>query len=261
MKIVIIGSAYEGLLQVQRLRERGRMQGQADILICEKSCFASFGQEFLKKCTGWSLDKIREEYQKEEEKLRLGNISLRLLTKALLVDPENRVVTLQRAWKETPEQLSYDLLILATGRSERVPDVPGRNLFGVQTLGSLEDFLLFREMTKSRFAHFIALQGENPVILSLCRVLREQGREVTLYGQEGDVLGFTGDVFVDGIRTRNGIFPCDLYLSGCKSTKPQEYLHSLPQAVTADGGLTVDAEGETPYAGVFAAGSLACPAT
>ena len=246
MKIVIIGSAYEGLLQVQRLRERGRMQGLADILICEKSCFASFGQEFLKKCTGWSLDKIREEYQKEEEKLRLGNISLRLLTKALLVDPENRVVTLQRAWKETPEQLSYDLLILATGRSERVPDVPGRNLFGVQTLGSLEDFLLFREMTKSRFAHFIALQGENPVILSLCRVLREQGREVTLYGQEGDVLGFT---------------PCDLYLSGCKSTKPQEYLHSLPQAVTADGGLTVDAEGETPYAGVFAAGSLACPAT
>ncbi len=173
MKIVIIGSAYEGLLQVQRLRERGRMQGQADILICEKSCFASFGQEFLKKCTGWSLDKIREEYQKEEEKLRLGNISLRLLTKALLVDPENRVVTLQRAWKETPEQLSYDLLILATGRSERVPDVPGRNLFGVQTLGSLEDFLLFREMTKSSSrtgerSHPVWAGGRRPWIYGRC---------------------------------------------------------------------------------------------
>lgn len=257
MKIVIIGSAYEGLLQVQKLRERGRMQGQADIVICEKSCFASFGQAFLTKCTGWSLEEIKAGYQQEEEKLRLGNISLRLLTKALFVDPENRVVTLQQAWCGTPEHLSYDLLILATGRSEGVPDVPGSSLFGVQTMGSLEDFLFFREMTKSRFAHFIALQGEDPLTLSLCRVLREQGREVTLYGQKDAVLGFTGDVFVDGIRTQQGLLPCDLYLSAFKTNKPQGYLQSLPKALTADGRVTVSAEGETPYAGVYAAGQLA----
>lgn len=258
MKVVIIGSAKSGLMQVQKLQSCGMIPEEKEIVICEKTCLASFGQSFLRECCAKSQEEIATAYGNQETLLKGERASLRLLTAARLVDPVNRVVTVQKRESDTPEQLPYDLLILATGRTGSIPDVPGSTLQGVMTLENLEDLLFLKEFTKSRFIRNIVVHGEDDTAQALATALRARGKDVTVLSPKDSIMGFEGNIFVSRLLTRQGEVPCDLYVSRLELDRPGDVIVSLPEALAPDGRLTADAAGKIQrYEGIYAAGRIA----
>ena len=259
MRVVIIGCAESGLDRVKCLREEGLVPEDAQAAIYEKSCFASFGQEKLEEFCTLSLEDIAAAYHRQEERIRQSGAALHLLTEALLVDPRGKVVTVQRRESGTPEQIRYDLLILATGRPRRVPDLAGKELQGVLALQGLEDLLYLKEFLKSRYLRDVVLFGGKSggtLGKTLAGALDREGKQVTVLppGERGCRL--TGDLFVDGVVTDKRRMDCDLFVSLEEDANAAPYLRGLPAATAPDGRLYADKNGKTAYDGIYAAGSL-----
>jgi len=139
-RIIIIGNGAAGMETARTIRSQN---DAVEILILTEESFPFYSRIHLSTFIG---DESRVEditiFPKQwyEEQ----NISVKLERKITAISPHQKLVT-----DHTGQEYHYEKLILATGASPFLPDVPGVNKIGVLVLRHLKHALKIREAVKT----------------------------------------------------------------------------------------------------------------
>ena len=109
------------------------------------------------------------------EKFREGGIDVLLQTRVLGVDPADGVVELQDGRK-----VPYDVMVMATGTSAVVPDMPGIDLPGVVSLRNLEDAIRIKTWLREKNAKRVVIVGGGFIGLEMSEALAAAGIQTTI---------------------------------------------------------------------------------
>jgi len=196
---------------------------------------------------------------------------------------EKQVLVLDPKGQEL--RVSYDKLIISTGARPVSPPFPGLNLEGVFTLSSLPDSQQIKAAIVAG-ARRAVIVGGGYIGLEMVEALRLQGLDVTLlqrseqiaatidpdmavlvqdylirtgvHVQIGvEVQGFSGDKTVQGVRTNQGTFPCDLVIVAVGVQPNSELARDAGIELGARGAIQVNRLMETNLPDIFAAGDCA----
>lgn len=122
MKIIIIGSIAAGVSAAARL---AAAQRGAQITVYEKGGFYSCGTGGLPHYLCEDLDSLNKAIQAKETELNAQGITAHLRHEVRGIDAAARKVTVCDFATGRVFEDHYDKLVLATGSSNRVPQVPG----------------------------------------------------------------------------------------------------------------------------------------
>jgi len=170
MEIVIIGNSVAGVSAIREIRKW-------DL----KSSITVIGRESLDPKTPYyspvvlpyyiegklskdDLFSIREDFYK-----KMG-VNLRLGEKVISIDVKNKLVLTEKG------KYRYDKLLIASGASPRVLDIPGATNKGVYVLRTYED----AEKIKNDKSKEVVIIGGGPVGIEACIALLNHGKKITI---------------------------------------------------------------------------------
>ena len=156
MKIIIIGSIAAGVSAAARL---AAAQRGAQITVYEKGGFYSCGTGGLPHCLCEDRGSLNKAIQAKETELNAQGITAHLRHEVRGIDAAARKVTVCDLATGRVFEDHYDKLVLATGSSNRVPQVPGSDRVGVQTLKTVEDLIFLKEFVRTPYVRDIVILG------------------------------------------------------------------------------------------------------
>jgi len=169
MKFIIIGGDAAGMSAASRAK---RSRPDLDITVLEKTMDVSYsacGMPYNISSKDRQIDDlvVRNAAAFREKQ------GINLLTghRVVQLDPVNRRISGETA--EGKEfQFAYDRLLIATGASAIIPDLPGVDLPGVLALKSLEDGRNIKAFIKKNSVKKAAIIGMGYIALEMCEALR-----------------------------------------------------------------------------------------
>jgi 3-phenylpropionate/trans-cinnamate dioxygenase ferredoxin reductase component len=275
-RIVIIGASLAGATAAVTLREQG-FDGEIVLIGAESQL--PYNRPPLSKGYLRGQDRFEDQLVKPAAYYAEQRIALRLGTRAVAVDPQQKQVTLEGAGP-----VGYDRLLVTTGGRNRALSIPGAELDGVLQLRTVEESDRIRAAARasrravvvgmgfigSEVAASLRQLGVEVTVIEghrvpLARVLgeevgqvladihRDKGVELVL---EDAVAAFEGASRVERVRTRKGrLLPCDFVVAGIGIVPNSELLGAAGAAV--DDGVLVDERCRTSLPDVYAAGDVA----
>ena len=275
-RFVIIGASLAGASAAAALREGG-FDGTVELIGAEPQL--PYNRPPLSKGYLRGQDRFEDQLVNPADYYAQHEVNLRLGVRATSVDPQRKVVSLERG-----EEVPYDRLLVATGGRNRSLTTPGADLPGIFQLRTVEDCDRIRAVARPGARAVViglgfigsevsaslrqmglavtAIEGQ-PVPLArvlgvevgavLGEIHREKGVELVM---EDAVAAFEGAGRVERVRTKRGrILACDLVVAGIGIVPNSELLAGAGAAV--DNGVLVDALCRTSLPDVFAAGDVA----
>lgn len=109
------------------------------------------------------------------EKFREGGIDVQLETNVTNISPKGNFVQTKYGNK-----LSYDFLVIGTGTSAFIPDMPGTDLPGVYSLRNLEDAIHIKTWLREKKARHIVIIGGGFIGLEMSEALHAAGIATTI---------------------------------------------------------------------------------
>ena len=195
--VVVIGAGLTAANAVQTLRESGF---GGSITLVGREPHPPYERPPLTKGFLTGADPIESAFPHESDWYDTQRIRLLTDTSAVGIDREARTVALS-----TGETLPYDALLIATGASPRVPDLPGADTaFYVRTIDDSEKLKeAFQEGGR------VAIVGGGWIGLEVAAAARGYGRDVTVLEQFdlplGHILGTDIATYLRDLHTRNGV--------------------------------------------------------
>jgi 3-phenylpropionate/trans-cinnamate dioxygenase ferredoxin reductase subunit len=275
-RFVIIGASLAGASAAAALREGG-FDGTVELIGAEPQL--PYNRPPLSKGYLRGQDRFEDQLVNPADYYAQHEVNLRLGVRAASVDPQRKVVSLERG-----EEVPYGRLLVATGGRNRSLTTPGADLPGIFQLRTVEDCDRIRAVARPGARAVVAglgfigsevsaslrqmglavtaIEGQ-PVPLArvlgvevgavLGEIHREKGVELVM---EDAVAAFEGAGRVERVRTKRGrILACDLVVAGIGIVPNSELLAGAGAAV--DNGVLVDALCRTSLPDVFAAGDVA----
>jgi len=275
-RFVIIGASLAGASAAAALREGG-FDGTVELIGAEPQL--PYNRPPLSKGYLRGQERFEDQLVNPADYYAQHEVKLRLGVRATSVDPQRKVVSLERG-----EEVPYDRLLAATGGRNRTLATPGADLQGIFQLRTVEDCDRIRAVARPGACAVViglgfigsevsaslrqlglavtAIEGQ-PVPLArvlgvevgavLGEIHREKGVELVM---EDGVAAFEGAGRVERVRTKRGrILACDLVVAGIGIVPNSELLAGAGAAV--DNGVLVDALCRTSLPDVFAAGDVA----
>jgi 3-phenylpropionate/trans-cinnamate dioxygenase ferredoxin reductase component len=274
-RIVIIGASLAGGSAAIALRDQG-YQGELT-LIGEESQLPYERPPLSKAVLIGNADE--PDWVTDAATYADKGITLKLGTTATRIDRGRKVVVASRT------EYPYDKLLITTGSSPRVLDVPGADLDGLLTLRTLEESLALRE----RFTDGarVVIVGAGWIGCEAASAARQRGARVTMIEPRSEpllhvvgeqvgatfaalhrdhgvdlrlgigVTGFAGDGEVSSVHIKgHASVPADTVLIGVGAA-PNIALADVAGLKLADGGIAVDATLRTSDPDIYAAGDVA----
>lgn len=217
MRYVIIGNSAAGISAAEAIRDIDG-DGRIDIITDESH------PAYARCLTSYYLEGTMPDeklYIRPLDFYEKNNFTLHTGIKAAKVDTERRVVL-----AVSGEEFSFDKLLIATGASSAMPDVPGvasKGIFGLRTLNDAKNILSYACARKRA-----VVLGGGFVALKAAYALHRAGASVTCLVSSGQVLS----QMLDGISA--GMVADMLFLNGIQI----EYDASVSE-FTSDGAGAV----------------------
>ena len=267
MKIIIIGSIAAGVSAAARL---AAAQRGAQITVYEKGGFYSCGTGGLPHYLCEDLDSLNKAIQAKETELNAQGITAHLRHEVRGIDAAARKVTVCDLATGRVFEDHYDKLVLATGSSNRVPQVPGSDRVGVQTLKTVEDLIFLKEFVSTPYVRDIVILGRNVRIIEkeqqllpqfypevsklIQKELEAQGVQFNLGEQ---VRSFPGRTFVEQVQTNRGTYPCDLCVVAIGVTPNTGLLAGTGAQLAPNCAVLIGADLATSVPNIYAVGDCA----
>ncbi len=188
-KVVIVGGVAGGASTAARLR---RLDETAEIVILEKGAAISYANCGLPYYIGGVISEREELFLQTPVGMRQRfRIDVRVHHEVLEIDREGRTLTVKDLQRGTVYRETYDELVLSTGSTPLVPNVPGTDLPQVFTLRSIPDTDRIQAYLAEHPARAAVVVGGGFIGLEMAENLAHSGRaqQVTLLELADQVLG------------------------------------------------------------------------
>ncbi len=177
MKLIIIGGDAAGMSAASRAK---RNLKDWDVTVFEKTFDVSFsacGMPYNIADVHRPMDDLvvreaRVFREKQGIDLKTGHCVDRIDPEAGLVFGYDR--------ESKPFSATYDKLLIASGASPIVPNLPGFDLEGVLTLKNLQDGRIMKDFVHSRQVKRVVIIGMGYIALEMCEALRSRDIEVNM---------------------------------------------------------------------------------
>jgi 3-phenylpropionate/trans-cinnamate dioxygenase ferredoxin reductase component len=274
---VIVGASFAGAKAAIELRERG-FDGR--VLLIGRESELPYERPPLSKDYLRGESDRDELFVEDESFYEDKEIELLLGHAVTSIDPSAKRVQLERHGAD----INFDALLIATGSSPRLLELPGGEFEGIQYLRTIADSDAIRERFEK--GGHVAVIGSGWIGCEVAASARQRGLDVTLISDQdlplqslgseigefyrgvhagkgvelvlGDGLAaFEGDdSVVQRVRTQSGrVIECDFVVVGAGATPNVEL--GQRAGLDTDNGILVDARLQTSAEGIFAAGDVA----
>jgi 3-phenylpropionate/trans-cinnamate dioxygenase ferredoxin reductase component len=272
MAFVIVGASLAGVNAAETLRAEG-FTGQITMIGEEPS--PPYERPPLSKGYLLGNQPLESVFVHPVQWYAAQGIQLRRSTRAVVVSPEQRTVTLDSA-----EQIGYDRLLLATGARPRRLDVAGANLPHVHYLRTVEDSSTLKSLLGP--GRHVAVIGAGWIGLETAAAFRTHGGVVSVVEMDTlplrRVLGDEAATVFRDLHEAHGVtfhfgqsvasitptsvllsggasIPADVVIVGVGVTPATELAASA--GLSVDNGVLVSASLQTSHAEIYACGDVA----
>ncbi|MEJ2586426.1 MAG: FAD-dependent oxidoreductase [Deltaproteobacteria bacterium] len=177
MRFVVIGGDAAGMSAASRFK---RNMPDSEVIVLEKSGDVSYSACGMPYNIADPERAIEDLVVRKAEVFReKQHIDLRTGHRAEDLDRENRLVSGRRP-DGNAFSIPYDNLLMATGASPIMPDLPGFDFEGVMGLKTLEDGRRLKNFIRVRKVKSVVIIGMGYIALEMCETLRERGIEVSM---------------------------------------------------------------------------------
>lgn len=283
MKYVIIGGVASGMSAAMEIY---RTDTDAQITVLERGEDYSYGQCGLPYVIGGvipSLDAlIARDVDTFKEKY---GIDARIHTQVEEIMVDEQIVRGINHHTNTPFEIHYDRLLIATGTSPIFPSWEGSHLKGIYPLKTFSDAQnILKTLQKDMTA--VTVVGGGYIGLEMAENLVELGKEVTIIqrgpqlagifdpdmatfihdkaNEKGiklilneEVTGFSGDSSVEQIHTEEGSYETQFVVLAMGVQANTQFLKNTGIQLTDKGAIRVNAYQETNVENIYAAGDCA----
>ena len=180
MKLVIIGGVAGGASAAARAR---RLDESAEIVLLERGAFISFANCGLPYYVGGVITEEDDLTLQTPESFRARfNVDVRVRSEVTAIDRAAHTVQVRQSDGATYEE-RYDKLLIATGASPVVPNLPGLNGDNVYTLRSIPDTLRIKaaaDALKDKPGARAVVVGGGYIGVEMAENLAHAGLDVTI---------------------------------------------------------------------------------
>jgi NADPH-dependent 2,4-dienoyl-CoA reductase/sulfur reductase-like enzyme len=177
MHFVVIGGDAAGMSAASRAK---RKQPDLQVTVLEKTedvSYSACGMPYAIADPQRGMDELvvrRAEVFREKQgiDLQTGHIAQK-------IDPREQTVSGNTIGGE-PFTYNYDKLMIATGASPLVPDIPGVTLPGVMVLKNLEDGRKIKNYLQEKRLQQVAIIGMGYIALEMCEAFGELDLEISM---------------------------------------------------------------------------------
>jgi len=177
MGFVIIGGDAAGMSAASRAK---RNQKEMEVIVLEQTGDVSYSACGMPYNIADAERSIEDLVVRHAETFReKQGIDLRTGHRVESIDRAEKTVTGKNQKGET-FNISYDNLLIATGASPIVPDLPGFDLPGVLALKSLEDGRRIKDYLRTHTVKKVVIVGMGYIALEMCEALRARNIDVAM---------------------------------------------------------------------------------
>ncbi|MHC3438529.1 FAD-dependent oxidoreductase [Natrialbaceae archaeon A-gly3] len=213
---VVVGGDAAGMSAASKAK---RDDPDLEVVVFEKGEWVSYGACGLPYYVKGEIQSLEDLVSVTPEQFREErDIDLRTGHEVVAIDPDERTVTAESADGEVVQP--YDHLLIATGAAATIPPIPGTDLEGVYTLGSMSDGKELREyVARAREDHDLEQPDSGPACqyleecvgpvgvvgggyigIEMAEALAENGFEVNLFQRGERVLKGFSEATSDAVR-------------------------------------------------------------
>jgi NADPH-dependent 2,4-dienoyl-CoA reductase/sulfur reductase-like enzyme/rhodanese-related sulfurtransferase len=192
-RVVVIGGVSAGSKAAARI---ARLDADADVTVVEKGQFLSYAGCGLPFYISGAVAEQRALLSSPLGEVRdsaffhaLKNVRTMDQAEAIAIDRDARTVQVRRQPDGRTLELSYDKLVLATGATASLPDIPGTELEGVHTLHGVEDAEAIRAHLRQPDAREVVIVGGGVLGCQITESVALRGSRISLFEARPSILG------------------------------------------------------------------------
>lgn len=237
MKILILGGVAAGTKVAAKLKRENR---DLDVMILTKGKHISYAGCGLPYYVGNVIHNKEELIVNTPQKFTaLTGVSVKTETEAVSLDTAAKTVLAKDLTTGETSSYSYDKLVIATGASPFVPDIPGLNLKNVFVMRTPEDAISLRTAVEDGSIKRAVVAGGGFIGLEVAENLASQGVKVSVIDFASHVLpNFLDPEFSEYVENKmsdQGIVPVTgVSLEGVIGTDKVEKVQTSKRAMKAD---------------------------
>lgn len=237
MKILILGGVAAGTKVAAKLKRENR---DLDVMILTKGKHISYAGCGLPYYVGNVIHNKEELIVNTPQKFTaLTGVSVKTETEAVSLDTAAKTVLAKDLTTGETSSYSYDKLVIATGASPFVPDIPGLNLKNVFVMRTPEDAISLRNAVEDGSIKRAVVAGGGFIGLEVAENLASQGVKVSVIDFAPHVLpNFLDPEFSEYVENKmsdQGIVPVTgVSLEGVIGTDKVEKVQTSKRAMKAD---------------------------
>lgn len=193
-KIVIVGGSAAGPKVAAKAR---RLDQNAEITIVQKGKYLSMASCGYPYFIGGVFDDRNELIATPTGVVRdpsffshVKDIKALVQTEVTKIDRENKKIEMINAETGKTSELSYDKLVITTGASPIVPNLPGKDLENITTLQSMEDADFLKKVAVEKNIKNAVIVGGGLIGIETCEALQLAGIEITIVEMLDQILPF-----------------------------------------------------------------------
>ncbi len=193
-KIIVIGGSAAGPKAASKIR---RLDQEAEITIIQKGKYLSMASCGYPYFVGGVFDDRNKLIATPTGAPRdpsffsnVKDIKAMVHTEVTAIDRERKKLKAKNLDTGKESELSYDKLVLSTGASPFVPNLPGKDLEGITTLQSMEDADYLRKIATEKNIKNAVVVGGGLIGIETCEALELAGINMTVVEMLDQVLPF-----------------------------------------------------------------------
>ena len=186
LNILIIGGVALGTKAATRAR---RIMADAEITLIDQGTYISYGGCGIPYFVGGEVPSVRGLRTTGANVVRdeaffdeLKGVKAICHTRALSIDRKAKTVLVENVKTGEQSTMSYDKLVIATGASPIIPDIPGTDLKNVTAINGLEPAMAIEEQCAARQIKNAVILGTGFIGLEMGVALAKRGIKVTVIG-------------------------------------------------------------------------------